>query len=279
MDKKYSIVYCINTLTGGGGTARVLATKASYFAEKYNYDIHILVTSGGDKLLSYELSEKVKIHNLEKELKTNISRIPGIGFFQFLINAKRVYTRKIKEINPNFVTVLGPFFEDFIVPNICKKLNIVSVREFHFSKNAASSLADTFSCLSKIKYRIHTKLTSLFFNRYDSVVLLTHRDQCESKYKTRVDVIPNMSELGIVNITPNYNATQVISMGSMRSKVKRFDTQIKLWSRFVEHQPDWVLNIYGDGIEKHSYEDLIDQLNLHKNVKCMEIPRKLSENY
>lgn len=266
MERKLKLLYCINSLAMGGGTARVLSTKASYFADVLGYEVHILVGTQRDKPLCYEFSPRVKIHIMEKDLKINVPTIPFITFKIFLKNAHRVYERKIKEINPDFVTVLGPYFEDFIVPNICKTNHIVSIRELHFAKNALIELGKLYDkWIDRIKYNVRMKSTNKQFNNYDAIVLLTERDRKDSDYSTRVEVIPNVLELGVLDIAKQ-GTKQVAGMGSFRSKAKRFDIQVRIWKEFIKTHPDWVLNIYGDGIERENIQKLIDELKLNESV-------------
>ena len=48
-NRKFKIVYCTPALYMAGGVERVLTLKANYFAEKYGYDITIILTEGIDK--------------------------------------------------------------------------------------------------------------------------------------------------------------------------------------------------------------------------------------
>ena len=46
VDNKYKIVYCTPALYSAGGTERVVAVKANYFADILEYDVTIIVTEG-----------------------------------------------------------------------------------------------------------------------------------------------------------------------------------------------------------------------------------------
>ena len=52
-DTKYRIVYCTPALYMAGGVERVLTLKANYFAEKFGYDITIILTEGKGKKIFY----------------------------------------------------------------------------------------------------------------------------------------------------------------------------------------------------------------------------------
>ena len=283
MDKKYSIVYCINTLTGGGGTARVVALKASYFTDILGCKVDVIVSRQDGKPIDYQFSDKVTIHFMDEALSVSYPPIPVVGFVYYLKNARKEYYEKIKEINPDFVTVVGPFFEDLIIPSICDKLKIRSIREFHSSRRAYLSLALLIKGVKgRLIFNIQKYLTFRQFNRYDCVVTLTNADRKDSNYTTRTEVIPNMSDLNIVNCEPALNSKRVISVGSMRNNGKRFDMQIRLWKEFIRSHPDWTLHIYGDGVEMKRLLDLVAEIGLEKSVflygSAIDIAQKYLES-
>ena len=49
MNGKLKIAYCIPSLYYPSGMERVLTLKANYFTEVFGYEIHIILTDGGDK--------------------------------------------------------------------------------------------------------------------------------------------------------------------------------------------------------------------------------------
>ncbi len=279
-NKKFTLLYCINTLTGGGGTARVIAQKASYFTDILGYTVHILVSYQGGKAVDYDFSHNIHIHYMEDELKVPTTRIRGVGFLQYLKNAKKVYYQKIAQIDPDFITVVGPFFEDFIIPQIGKKLGIKTIREFHFAKKAYIHLCNLpESSIERFKSHVMRLMTLRRFNAYDCVVLLTESDAKSSAYTTKSVVIPNVSEIGIINCAPALKSKRAISVGSMRSNVKRFDLQIKMWKKFIVTNPDWTLHIYGDGRDMPKLQELVKDLSLEKSVFLHGSSNKIPEKY
>lgn len=106
-------------------------------------------------------------------------------------------------------------------------------------------------------------------NGYDHIVLLTQRDQTYGNYKAKTTVIQNMLDITRDDFSINKNKInykRVISVGSMHDRRKGFHTQINLWSKIIENHPDWVLDIYGDGVERKNLQKQIDNLNLNNNV-------------
>ena len=59
------IVYCTPSIYIAGGVERVLTTKVNYLANQVDkYDVTIILTDGADKKPFYQLSDKVKVINL-----------------------------------------------------------------------------------------------------------------------------------------------------------------------------------------------------------------------
>ena len=65
MSKTLKIAYITPQLYTADGVARVLTMKANYFAEKFNYDITIILTEGKNKPIFYQLSDKIHVVNLD----------------------------------------------------------------------------------------------------------------------------------------------------------------------------------------------------------------------
>ena len=65
----------------------------------------------------------------------------------------------------------------------------------------------------------------------------------------------------------------------MHDNRKGFDIQIKLWKEVVEKHPTWILDIYGDGKERDSLQQLVESLNLNMNVKLHGNSNNMQHHY
>ena len=63
-DTPLKFVYITPAIYSAGGVERVIALKATYFAEQYGYDVTIIVTEGKGRDSFFPLSDKVKVINL-----------------------------------------------------------------------------------------------------------------------------------------------------------------------------------------------------------------------
>ena len=93
-DKCYKIVYCTPALYMAGGVERVLTLKANYFADKFDYDITIILTEGKGKPLFYPLSDKINIINLD----INFEELWTCSFLKKIyiyIKKQRIFKKKL----------------------------------------------------------------------------------------------------------------------------------------------------------------------------------------
>ena len=100
------ILYVTPRIIGEGGLVRVIAMKANYFADVFNYDVHILTQNGNHFHPFYSFSDKIAFHNM------NLSGNRIQFLFQYIQSVKQ----EIKNIKPDIVIVcdgLKGFFLPF----------------------------------------------------------------------------------------------------------------------------------------------------------------------
>ncbi|MGL5937576.1 MAG: glycosyltransferase family 4 protein [Phocaeicola sp.] len=278
-EKKYKIVYFMDNLAQKGGIEKVLSTKASYFAEELDYEIHIVLFQSKDLALAYEYSDKILFHFLESPFIQGRS-YPIISQLLAIHRAKKYYTKVISAINPDIIIGLGLGMGDYIFPSIAHKLNIPIVREFHYSTIATKKTIDLYPTVMS-RFRQHLIFRRMFnsFKTYDHLVLLTKQDLDEGKYKTPCTIIPNVLNSTDYKITSTCDSKRVVSVGSMRNPIKRFDKQIRLWKKINELHPEWKLDIYGDGPERNKLQILINDLGLSESITLHGNVNNISDKY
>lgn len=255
------LLYSIGSITQTGGTEKVFANKANYFADKLGYEVHLLVNENNGSP-AYHYSDKIVIHNMHVTQYLDKTVIPYWSYNRLIRKLYKPYTEKIEEIKPDIIIVLQHSTDDFIIPIL--PLDIPTVREFHFSKKAVFEMIKEMPySLKKWRTFAQTKRLFRFIEKYDYVVLLTEADNQFSKYPNKSIVIPNVLELE--EITPRdfaENYRRVISVGSMHNDRKGFANQINIWKSINRIYPAWKLDIYGDGILRKDLQKLIDDNNL-----------------
>lgn len=271
------IVYCIGSLKNKGGMEQVLANKTDYFINNFGYETHIITEDQGILPIGYEFNKKIEFHDMSIS-KLNSKTIKGITFIKNILKLRGLYTEKFNEIKPDIIVVCERGYLDYVIP--FTNYNVPKIREYHFAKEAVKIHASLMKpWIKKIKHLLTYRVIFKMFNKYDCLVLLTNRDKKNGGYKTNVKVIPNMIASGLHEETSMLIKERVISVGSMHDKRKGFDVQVKLWKDVVKRYPNWILDIYGDGIERDNLQKLINRLGLIDNVKLHGNSNSMPKHY
>lgn len=231
------LLYITNGISGGGGLERVLSIKASYFAEEFGYDVHIITLNDAEETF-YPFSSSITIHPIEvsKDWKYLFSYIQKIN-------------RIVKKVQPDIISVCDDGLKGLYVPLWIKKGKAKIIYERHASMilNGAS--------WQKFWMRMGGHL-------YDKIVVLTNYNLSEWS-STNLTVIPNP-----VSFYPQESSSlenhQIVCVGSL-SYNKGYDLLIDAWSKIASQHPTWSVHIYGKG-DASIYQTTINQLGLQKQI-------------
>lgn len=254
-----TILYITNGITGSGGLERVVSIKASYFADHYNYDVHIITLNECDKTPFYPLSNNVKIHNI-------ITRANTIQFYHdYYIRIKEI----INKVNPDVIFVADDGLKGVLFPLIFK-LKCKVIYERHTTKAIHGN---------GFKGKLISKLMDFGSSRFDSFVVLTNSNK-KDWYRTKnIKVIANPIPFKCESISDIKSRNKIISVGSI-SKVKGHDILIKAWSQIAHKFPNVTLDIYGE--KKDNYDNilsLIGDYNLDKQVIIHSPEKNIKDKY
>lgn len=256
------IIYCIRGLFNSGGMERIITQKMNYLSQNYNYEIYVITTDQGNKEKFFCLDEKIK----QIDLKINYLDDVNKNFFERIpiyIQKQKEHEKKLKniinEIKPNILISLGDEDRNFIYK--LKNKNIKIVREHHFNKNyMLQNGARNFIYKLKAYYMYFKDI--YLVNKYDEFIVLTEEDKKQWRNK-KIKVIPNF-----INFIPekisNCKTKKIISVGRL-SYEKGYDILIDVWNIISKKYSDWVLEIYGEGIERKNLQNKINELGLEKS--------------
>ena len=260
MDKPLKIVYITPQLYTADGVARVLTMKANYFAEKFNYDITIILTEGKDKPLFYQLSDKIHVVNLD----LNFEEIWHLSFFKkalVYLKKQRKYkyllTKELMQLRPDISVTLLRREINFIneIKDGSKKIGEMHILRSHFrnfEKNQTNAFKELFS--KYWNYRLIGKLKQL-----ERMIVLTEKDCKAWTELDNVIAIPNPLPFTPKTISP-LTEKRVIAVGRYYQE-KGFDLLLESWAKIYKSHPDWRLEIFGDG-DKAIYEEIRDKLGI-----------------
>lgn len=264
-NKRYKIVYCTPSLYMAGGVERVLTMKANYFAEKYDYDVTIIITDGDDKPCFFPLSHKVKVVNLgihfeEMWHHSFIKRL----YLYFLKerNFKRLLSIELDRIKPDITVSLLRREINFLTDlyDGSKKIGEIHINRAHY-RNFTPNRTTPFKALFA-KYWMSGLVEKL--KKLDRFVVLTEYDRQAWQEIPRVDVIPNPLPFYPEIINP-IRRKRVIAVGRYFDE-KGYDMLLSAWAIIEKKCNEWELDIYGDG-NKSYYERIAESLGLD-NKRC-----------
>lgn len=275
------IVYLINSLKNPGGMERVLINKANYFSEKFNFEIFIITTDQNNMNNFFQLNKKVKCIDLKINYYEDLKKTIFKRIKPFLYKQKKhkiLLEKEILKIKPDFVVSLG--CEDtYFLPKLKDKS--LKIREFHFGKNFRREYVKSFNkgLIYKIKANIDTLREELLIKKYDKVILLTKEDLKNWKNRLNMEVIPN----SISNIPFEVSSCEnkkIISVGRLDGQ-KGYDRLVEVWKiiKTKDIANEWILEIYGEGIDKNIIEKKIKNYNLQNSLFLKGTTNKIEEKY
>ena len=263
--KKLKIVYLSPALYMAGGVERVLTLKANYFAEHFGYDITIILTEGKDKPLFYQLSEKIKVVNL------------NIGFEELwtcnFLKKIFVYLKKQRRYKKALTAELMRIHPDITISLLRREINFINdihdgsrkIGEMHINRaNYRNYDTEHANIIKRIfaKFWSHSLLSHL--KKLDTLVVLTEKDREAWVELDNVMVIPDPLSLSPSSVSP-LTEKRVISVARY-SYEKGIDLLLKAWSIAEKKISDWRLDVFGDG-DRTAYEQIIDGLKIDR-TRC-----------
>ena len=246
----------------------VTITKANALAGIEGNKVWIVVTDNKRESIA-PISDKVHVISLnvnyyEDDWKGWYCRMKGN------IVKGRMHKREMRDllntIMPDIVISTGTS-EKFFLPYLNVKSNPKYIREFHFDKwvrdRAAISLATKGVAKMTDWYEYGWKI-----KKYDKIVVLTNEDRQENwKGWDNVVVIPNpMTRKHAYHSLLNNKIA--IAVGRF-VRQKNFASLVRIWSSVVKRDPDWKLQIWGDGDQKNILKEQIVSAGLQENVLLM----------
>lgn len=255
------IAYCIPSLYYPSGMERVLTLKANYFAEKFSYEIHIILTDGKDRKPYYDLHPSITIHQLD----IDFDALNNLRFYKKLpkyLSKQRLFKKKLNEclhqIHPDITISLLRRDINFI-----DKMTDGSVKmgEIHFNKSnyrdfSNLRLPEFLKAIAKAYWRAqlirHLRCLKQF-------IVLSYEDAREWTELTNVRVIYNPLPFFPEQVSDS-SRKQVIAVGRYVPQ-KGFDRLISAWQLVARKHPNWVLRIYGDGM-REQLQQQIDSLGI-----------------
>lgn len=253
------ILYITNGIDGAGGLERVLSVKASYFAEKYGYEVSILVLNGAYHNPFYQFSSKINFYSVEV----------GGNPIHYLKAYKSGIQNVVNQISPDIISVCDDGLKGFLIPKIIRtKAKIIYER--HVSKLIEAADNGTFikKSFRLCKWGMMEKLGASF----SKFIVLTETNKKDWKSLKNIEVIPNPLPFFPAQTSTLENKT-VICVGKI-SYQKGQDLLLLAWEKLADKYPDWSLKMYGK--ENNS---VLDSSKLPKNMFWYPPEKDIEQKY
>lgn len=261
MNVPIRIAYCIPALYYPSGMERVLTMKANYLAG-HGFEVHIILTDGGDKPPYYPLDKLVKVYQLDIDFEK--------PYYYALWRRVWMYQHRMRILRKKLNQCLCAIRPDITVSLLRRDINVltqmndgsIKVGEIHFDRLHYRNVQIRHlpSCVNR--WLTHCWMSSLVrkLRKLSRFVVLTHEDATYWPELKNVEVIHNP-----LTVSPrpvkNYASHQVIAAGRYVEQ-KGFDRLIDAWHLLAADFPDWKLRIYGDGHLREALQRQIDAYGL-----------------
>lgn len=260
------ILYLVNNVSNIGGIAKILSIKAKFFIENYGHEIFIIESDRRERKESVIFSPLINRICLDINYNNILNKNKFNPFSDFN-KALRLHKRKLKNIlinlKPDIVITLGEEDINFIASI---KGNWKLIREYHWTTRLRHVLYNQ----NSIKNKILTKLANLYESKilmrnFNKIVILSENEKKKFyKNNNNIIVIPNPKTFYCDNKAQLINK-KLISIGRL-SVQKNFSSLIRIFKKVNEYEPEWILEIYGDGPEKNKLQKMISEMNLYNKV-------------
>ncbi|MDU1891037.1 MAG: glycosyltransferase family 4 protein [Dysgonomonas sp.] len=257
------IVYCTDSLNNLGGIQRVTTVKASALANIEGNEVYIVTAEGQGKSI-FPLDDRVRIIDLNVRYYYDDWKSKW-ALLKSTYTKRKEHKKKLKkvlnEIRPDVVISTGTS-DKFFLSSIVPKESIV-IREMHFcTKYRHLHAKGHFEVLKAyigdiLDYKIAMK-------GYDQIYLLTKEDMQWWKTNKKVSFMPNPNSFTPKGIASG-KSKKVIAVGRYFAP-KRFDNLLLIWSKITHQFPDWSLEIWGEGEERKTLENLIEKLGINETA-------------
>lgn len=279
--KKVKIAYCIPALYYPSGMERVLTMKANFLAT-HGYEVHIIITDGGQKIPAFPLEASIQVHQLDIDFEE--------PYRHSFLRRIWLYRKKMRIFRKALDTCLHQIKPDITISLLRRDVNIINrmtdgslkMGEIHFDRLHYRQFSAPW--MPSVLYHFIQRrwMADLIseLKKLSKFVVLTHEDAAFWTELDNVTVIPNPSSF-FSEDQSDCTAKQVIAVGRYVSQ-KGFDRLISAWQRVADKHPDWKLKIYGDGAMRTQLEQQIVDLQLQNSCflesTVPDIAQKMKES-
>ena len=243
---------------GSGGAERVVSILASSLAERgHEVDVVMLANRHRD----YRLSEKVNVVYLDCEQDQGLKTGK-----RYRLRLQKI-RRAIKQLHPDVaVSFMSETNIDTCLSMRFSRIPLVVSERNDPKTDPASRLKQW---LRRLAYH---KPRGFVFQTPDAQAYFSRRIQ------KRSEIILNPLSEKLPLPWQNAREKRVVAVGRL-NRQKNFPMLIEAFSRFLKEHPDYILEIYGDGVLRESLQALVSEKGLADKVLfrgfCTDVHEKI----
>lgn len=262
------IVYCINRLNVIGGIERVTVIKANAFSRLPGNEVYIILSDNQGLDVPFGLSEAVHLIDMKIDYPGHWDhQKPTIVNYYNYRKRKKQHKAQLenllKRISPDIVISTGSGEKQMLASIKNRRWKFIieqhGERDF-FVKESQSSF-------KKNLVRVLRFFDEQFvLKKCDKVVVLTLGDLLSNwRGWKNVVVIPNPVPFKCRQPS-TLTEKRVVSVGRL-DHMKNVTSLINVFKKVTEKHPLWILEIFGDGPEMRSLQELVSRLELNRVVR------------
>ena len=271
------IIYCICSIYNPGGMERVLLNKATYLAERMNWEVVVVTTDQQGKAPFYPFPKQIRLIDLDINYSVDNNQ-PAFTKITGYLRRRKLHRKRLTELlmkeQADIVVSLYPSESSFI-PSI--QDGSKKVLELHYCKFFRLQYNRT-GLLGAID-RWRTWQDEQFVRRFDKFVVLTQEDKGYWGNLPNIEVIPNAA-MFISDVHSDCTAKRVLAVGRLDYQ-KGFDRLIQAWALVQQDKrfADWQLDIFGQGEWKDMLEKLIQEKGLTQTARINRPTNAIGKEY
>ena len=265
------LLYFINSITNSGGMERIVIDKINYLVNIEDNEVSLAYYGSEDDMPFFPIDERVK-------RKVVLSRKGTNSFtkrFLTFLGIRETVLDIIDETTPDVIVNANMTLVSWLLPFIRK--DIPKIVELHFSWIGMRNINKEIYGHNYVKSWFNNFLRNHFYPLYDKCVLLTNEDLHDWGFKNAV-VIPNFTNLHFTNYDIIRKEKVAVNVGRL-SIPKNQKMLVDAWKIVHSQEPDWKLEIWGDGEFKNDLSIQINRLGLDCIVSLKGVSYHIEEVY
>lgn len=268
------IVYCILGMYNSGGMERVLANKANYLVAQ-GHEVSIITTDQRGRKPYFPLNEAIQCYDLDVnylEVQTAGLVKKTLSYFRRQPLHKKRLEKCLSELKADIVISMFDHDVNFLWKLKDRSKKVLEIHFSHFKR-----LQYERKGLWKLADVVRSKQDMRLAKRYERFVVLTGEDRGYWGNLPHMAVIPNANSF-VPATQADVACKRAIAVGRYDYQ-KGFDELIAIWKNVNERQPNWKLDIFGEGPLKEQLQAQIHQSGLDDVVRLCPPVKDIEKEY